>query len=197
MSATHKWGALLVMITAVLVSLPGSGQAQSASDKIYKYRDANGNVRYSDQPQAGAEAIQVDPVTTRFTPITTDTSEILTPSSREPEAPPVDQVSLQIIEPSAEQGVRANNGTVTFRWQADAERLSSGLVYRLVLDNVLVYEGEIPQVTLENLDRGAHTFVVEAYLASQPLTAANRLTETVPTTFYLQRHSRLFPNGSN
>lgn len=199
MLAMQKWTALLVVTTAVLSSLPAAGQAQQTEDKIYKYRDADGNVRYSDQPQAGAEEISVNPVVTDFTSVPATTPNILTappPADAAVEAS-VNQVDLTLIEPSAEQAVRANNGTVEFRWRADAERLTSGLIYRLVLDNVLVYEGDIPQVTLENLDRGAHEFVVEAYLANQPLTAANRLTETAPTTFYLQRHSRLFPNGSN
>ncbi|SMQ79942.1 protein of unknown function [Pseudidiomarina planktonica] len=170
-----------------------------ANPQIYKSIDAQGRVRYSDQPSSAAVPVEVEltPTTTRFTPVTVPQ---LSESNAEQPDELLNQVSLSIIEPTAEEAVRANNGDVSFRWSVEAQRLSSSLVFQLILDGNLVYQGVLPQTTLQNLNRGEHEYQIKALLSERMTDGSNVEDAVVATTepqiFYLQRHSRLFPNGN-
>lgn len=188
---------LLAVSTLFLYPAQAQNEEAQADPQIYKSIDAQGRVRYSDKPSPNAQPVEVSPTTTQFAPIALpelpetegdDTNSVL------------NQVSLSIIEPTAEEAVRANNGDVTFRWQVSAERLSSSLVFQLILDGNVVYQGALPQTTLTNLNRGEHQYRVQALLTER-LTDNSAVEDAVVAstelqTFYLQRHSRLFPNGN-
>lgn len=168
-----------------------------ANPKIYKSIDAQGRVRYSDQPSPAAVPVEVTPTTTRFTPVTVPQ---LAQANAEQTDELLNQVNLSIIEPTAEEAIRANNGDVSFRWSVEAQRLSSSLVFQLILDGNLVYQGVLPQTTLQNLNRGEHQYQIKALL-SERMTGGSNVEDAVvattePQIFYLQRHSRLFPNGN-
>lgn len=197
---------LLALSTLFLYPVQAQNQNQNqaqeqdrtqADPQIYKSIDAQGRVRYSDKPSPNAQPVEVTPATTQFAPL--ELTEL--PATDADETDKVlNQVSLSIIEPTAEEAVRANNGDVTFRWQVSAERLSSSLIFQLILDGNVVYQGALPQTTLTNLNRGEHQYQVQALLTER-LTENGTVEDAVVAstglqTFYLQRHSRLFPNGN-
>lgn len=167
-----------------------------AQPQIYKSIDAQGRVRYSDQSSPTAVPVEVTPTNTRFTPVTVPTQQA---ANGEQADQLLNQVSLRVIEPTAEQAIRANNGDVSFRWSVEAQRLSSSLVFQLILDGDVVYQGALPQTMLQNLNRGEHNFQIRALLTERMTGGSNVedavVATTEPQTFYLQRHSRLFPNG--
>ena len=170
--------------------MPGVADAQ-----IYSWTDAQGNVVFSDQkPPPGVTSRTVD-----LQPLPTVPAAPAAPSpatggglSQNNAAPAAAQARpvLQIVSPGNEQGVRANNGDVTFNLKV-SPALGQGQALNLYLDGKSAYVGSSLSIQLSNLDRGAHhAYVVLVDAQGQVL----RRSEAI--TFYVLRHSILFKKPS-
>jgi hypothetical protein len=175
----------LLLLMIACLCLPGVADAQ-----IYSWTDAQGNVVFSDQkPPPGVTSRSVE-----LQPLPTVPAAPAAPSpaagglSRNNAAPAAAQARpvLQIVSPGNEQGVRANNGDVTFNLKL-SPALGKGQALNLYLDGKSAYVGGSLSIQLSNLDRGAHhAYVVLIDAQGQVL----RRSEAI--TFYVLRHSILF-----
>lgn len=158
--------------------------------EIYRWVDDSGNVVFSDEPQAGAERVDLPPTTT-YTPVDEEaaTDEILKLSPEdEDEAQPQDvpDYQIRIVAPANDESIWVNNGDVTVSIivepTLDAER---GDQVILRLDGEPVSE---PRNTttfqLNNLSRGTHS--LNATVVDSNGVA---LTSTGTVTFHLHRAS--------
>ncbi|WP_127346218.1 DUF4124 domain-containing protein [Pseudidiomarina mangrovi] len=182
-SKTASTNALLGLLISVFLLV---GVAPAAS-QVYKKCDANGVCSYTDQPQAGAEAIEVRAVVTEFERVA---SPVITPAPTleptEVTGPP--EVTVSITSPLHRDTVRSNGGEFEVIWAADIKNLDGDPVYQLRLDTVPVYEGPLTQVILRDVSRGERRLQVRVFSAD-----GTELAQSDTVEFYVQRVSVFSP----
>ncbi len=177
------------LIFAVALLLPGLAPAES---KIYKSTDANGNVVYTDVPPAkkegkvDQEAIVLKETNTWEAP-GTDKTASRTPwivEDNGDEDPPafVPYETLAIVDPANDVALRENSGQLKVSVSllpplADEHQL------RLLMDGKAVGQTSGTVFSIENVDRGTHSLLIE--IVNE---AGESLQQSPVTTFHLQRH---------
>lgn len=158
--------------------------------EIYRWVDDSGNVVFSDEPQPGAERVDLPPATT-YTPVDDEavTDEILKLSPEDEgsaQQTEVPDYQIRIVAPANDESIWVNNGDVTVSVivepTLDAER---GDKVMLRLDGEAVSEPRNSTTfQLSNLSRGTHTLNA---MVVDPNGAT--LTSTGAVTFHLHRAS--------
>ncbi len=98
--------------------------------------------------------------------------------------------SVQVVSPQPEETIHNNNGDVEVTVSASPSlNHATGDRYTLLLDGAVVASGTRGHFSLTNIDRGAHTLVVQVVSADGAVLVASE-----PLTFHMWRASRLFPN---
>ncbi len=143
----------LIQLTILIVLFCETILSFAADSKIYRTRDAEGKVVYSDQAPEGAEEITVDKPET-YTPTT---RAYRPPIVKKPEAKKrVVYDLLTITSPKTDQPVRDNAGNVSASF-AISPRLKPKHSIQLVVDgSVRQTTKVIAPIQIENLDRGSH-----------------------------------------
>lgn len=159
----------LVLLAVLLTFLIGVVLHVEPTDaQVYKKRNADGSVSYTDQPTQGAERVEVEPApVTEFAKSTQPTlneqaavTEAGNPTVVDTDALP-SEFSVAITAPEQQQPIRANNGQFDVLWQSQPERLPEGYNYELVVDGQTAWQGaNSTQVTLADMDRGERRIVV-------------------------------------
>ena len=137
----------------LLVLTNTSSELSAAEGKIYRSRDADGNIIFSDKAADTADEIDVaEPLTYEAPRIT---QKLSPPIAKDPEA--FFYSSISIINPATEEAIRSNNGQLSVSFSIKPSLLTGHSV-QLILD------GKLEQTTqsatsfeLENVDRGTHT----------------------------------------
>ena len=140
--------------------------------QVYKKRNADGTVTYTDQPVQGAEKVEVEaaPVTEFAKPTVAAPTEQPQASQAQPAQASADAVptefSVTITSPEYQAPIRANNGQFDVLWQSEPERLPEGYQYELFVDGVKSWSGaDSNQATLMDVARGErriHLQIVDA-----------------------------------
>lgn len=140
--------------------------------QVYKKRNADGTVTYTDQPVQGAEKVEVEaaPVTEFAKPTVAAPTEQPQASQSQPAQASADAVptefSVTITSPEYQAPIRANNGQFDVLWQSEPERLPEGYQYELFVDGVKSWSGaDSNQATLMDVARGErriHLQIVDA-----------------------------------
>ncbi|MBB3140522.1 DUF4124 domain-containing protein [Halomonas organivorans] len=182
---------LMLLLLGLTISLPAAAQT------IYRTTDAQGNAVFTDDPQRGGEAVELDPVT-------------VVPSGKvrvEERAPVVQQApqrdtSMQPFMPydvfaiaSPEQQATLPTGAAgNVQVRLDIHpALRDDHQVRLLLDGRLSQSAmHTDTFLLSNLDRGEH--VVQAELLDASGAVRHR---TSPVTLYVQRASVNLPRNPN
>lgn len=175
----------LVVTGSLLLMLATPSHAQ----QIYKKRNADGSVTYTDQKQAGAEEVKVETVVSEFATLKRADSAIDTNSLERDESV---TASVSITSPRHEQTIRDNEGDVTVSWQDQVENLDGDPQFKLYFNNQLTYEGPANSITMSGLPRGEHRLMVRMF-DEQGTTLAQSST----VTFYLHQASVLNPAINN
>ncbi len=125
----------------------------SAVAGIYKYVDADGNVHYSDQEQAGAEEVDLPAAVTYTPPSTEGVVDKKEPESEKKQG----YTGMAIVQPKMNETLRSNNGDVQVAIELKPG-LATGDTITIYLDGKAVIKGSgQTSATLTNLDRGSHT----------------------------------------
>jgi hypothetical protein len=147
------------LITAFLMAVlfVASTDLMAAEEgKIYRSRDANGNVIFSDKAKASADKIEVaEPMTYQAPKITQKLS------------PPIGQdidsfsyLSITITSPKIDEAIRSNNGALTVSFTVKPP-LQSGHSVQLILDGKLEQSTQdSTRFELDNVDRGTHSILL-------------------------------------
>jgi hypothetical protein len=165
----------ILFFTLLVLSLPLQAE-------IYRWVDGQGNVIFSDEPHPDAEQVELLPGTT-YTPQVHQTEPDVIKLSPEDRQSPVPDYSLRIITPSDGETTWINNGDVRVSLivepALDPER---GDMIRIALDGQVKATQSSTSVTLQAVDRGAHTLTAEVIdVNNQVLTTAS------PVRFQLHR----------
>ncbi|MCZ4337970.1 DUF4124 domain-containing protein [Shewanella colwelliana] len=152
-----------------------------AHGAIYKWVDKDGKVHYSDSPVENAQAVEFKSNTENQIklppPVVIDSG--VKDNETEPQG---DLYQMRITSPSAEETIRDNNGNITIIGSISPD-LAKSHVLVLVMDGKVTGPAQYsPIFSLENVDRGEHTFEIKALAHN-----GKQLASTPPRTIFLHR----------
>ncbi len=158
--------------------------------ELFKWRDAEGNLIYSDQPPPGQtkEDSKLDKESLPdiiSVPAVEPSNRVSNNTATDANNAPAEiYQTLTIIQPVHDTSVRENSGKVTISVRVEpdnfAERGHNLVIY---MDNVEVSRGPQTTITLDNVDRGTHT--IKASIINS---RGQSIKETGITSFTLQRY---------
>ncbi|HBR96282.1 MAG TPA: hypothetical protein DD979_02745 [Gammaproteobacteria bacterium] len=159
-----------------------------SSAEIYKTTDEDGRTVYTDiAPQKDATEVDLPELNVVTTPKSTRTTASQTAKqTRKENTPQVHYSSVEILQPTDQQTLRSNEGTVVISVHL-TPRLFAEKGDRLVikLDGQVVGDGATNTVKLENVDRGTHQ------LSAAVINHEGRAVATAKNVeFHLKRFSR-------
>ncbi len=161
--------------------------AISANAELFKWKDADGNIIFSDQPPPDIDKVESEVKKESLPHINTvpalDMTKSRTDNSSKAKASKVSYKSLAIITPLHDSEVRENSGKVHISVRVEpaifVERGHQLIIY---MDGVEVSKGEKTSIIIDNVDRGTH-HVKASIVNNQGFV----LRETRVTTFTLHR----------
>lgn len=153
----------------------------TANAQIYRRTGPDGQVYFSDQPGPDAERVDLAPAQTINLPSVPEQAGDVT--SEQQDAAAV-YTEFFVASPTAEQGVRANDGNVTVHLSLQPA-LQPG--HAIVLnvdgeDGEASNSGSVLMVELNNLSRGQHTVMATVVDGE-----GNKLIQTDPVSFFVLR----------
>ncbi len=173
----------LLMMGVVILYLPCASVAQ-----MYKSIAPDGSITYSDQASKDASPLKLKPISTIHTDKKTSvpTPVVEKPKTKE-KKPEVRYSIFKITSPLNNSNIRENSGTVSVQLEI-SPKLSTEQDHTISikLDGKLLVKGQSTQITLNNIDRGAHT--ISAYIHNKQ---GKMIHSTSPISFQLQRFSIL------
>ena len=145
-----KRSVLPLTVLMMAISLP-------AWSEVYRHVDENGNVTFSDEPQKGAEAIKVKPVTTVTLPKLRDLpNEAANTRQQDPrDEAQASYQSIQFTAPANNEAFWSGSGDITFS-VSSTPGLRGGHMYEVSLDGQIVGQSADGTVAVQNVYRGTH-----------------------------------------
>ena len=169
---------LLLSLASVVLAAP------SLAEGIYKWTDDDGVTHYSDTPRAGADKVELAPVTT-FSPPPPAASSGSDDADEEAEDAFEGYESIAISSPGQEETIWNTGGLVNVSVSL-RPNLLPGHQLRLYMNGKPL--GEIPpgatNVELRDVDRGAHTLRAAVLDQEEQV-----VTESEQVTFFYQQTS--------
>ena len=148
--------------------------------QLYRHVGPNGEVYFTDQPGPDSVPVEISPVNVkpalppRVTP----------PETEQPEATSATYKYFNILSPTEDQGVRANNGHVIINLSLQPA-LKPGHIIKLKMDGEdgkLIKSSESLTVDFFNVSRGLH--MVQAFVLDD---SGNMLMHAGPVSFHVLR----------
>jgi len=165
--------------------------AMSANAELFKWKDADGNIIFSDQPPSKAEAdkLESEVIEESLPHINTvpalEAHKIRSSNSSKVKTIKEVYTSLVITSPTHDSEVRENSGKVQISIQVEpinfAERGDELVIY---MDGLEVAKGANTSILIDNVDRGTHE--IKASIVN---VRGSVLKETEVTRFTLHRFS--------
>lgn len=186
----HSIGAsLLDMKTKILLVILSFALSTFVSaETVYKTRDAEGNIIFSDVPSEGAETIEIEEVQTLKIPeakrLDDRPTTKLTPKE-------TIYTRLEITSPENDATIRSNEGIVNISVEMEPV-LDEKHAIVFLMDGKEVSSGKSLQLSLKDLVRGTHT--VTAIVKNEKDKVLKRSGKLV---FHLHKDSKLFKNRTN
>jgi hypothetical protein len=164
---------------------------------IYQWRDANGEMHFSDTYQPGAAIVstlvpeppldRASPMNSGQTSSTTPSSILPTPNLEKPPKATVQYTLLDIISPTEKQTVRDNSGNFDVQVKIEPE-LQKGDRLQLLVDGKVVATSQDQNnvIPAKGVDRGQHNIQVQVINST-----GNILLQSPSHIIYLQKASIL------
>ncbi len=151
---------------------------------VWKWRDANGVVHYSDQPVPGAEQVNVQSAST-YTSAPTGPVTSATPATKV--AAPVNYTNVEIWKPSAQETIANSGGQVGVGVRVEP-LLAPGHRLALYMDGRLVpgFPQQGMEYDLSEVERGTHSLVLVVVD-----TQGKQVITSAPVEFYVRQPSVL------
>ena len=174
----------LLIVLSFLLSLAVEADTKVADTKVYKTVDKQGNVIFTDQPQKGAEVIELHPLSTFEGDAVADAREQRVKASSTTPASPKKYTSLSIIQPQPNESIWLGAGDLVTKVDL-MPPLSDGDKIQILLDGTLINESGMDTTFRHtNVNRGEHS--VQAQVLD---THGNILISSNPVTFNMHRSS--------
>ncbi len=162
--------------------------ASASSATVYKWKDEEGRVHYSDRPVEGAEVVKSVPLTTFKSPPASSPSSANSTQQKDEDS--ANYTNFAFVSPANDTTVRDNAGNIAIQLSVDPP-LRQGHSIVLTIDGTpLQNKMQATTFTLSNLDRGTHTLQ-----ASIVDSEGETVTETAATTVHMRRASILSPGA--
>jgi len=168
---------LALLLLAPLATLAGP---------VYKWTDADGVVHYSDQPQPGAEKVDIGTVQSLNMPVPKGSSAPAPKAEQKKPAPGLGYTEITVSSPPA--GKTYIEEPVPVSLVLVPGLLPGHTITWYLNDSPLEETGDA--FTLERLDRGAYTLYATI---TDPASGDSVSTKTVP--FYVRQPSELAPHN--
>ena len=168
-----------------------------AQAELFKWKDAEGNIIYSDQPPSGVEKEKHQIEKESLPPIiSTPALQQPTPSSSrssEVQEEPDRYTNLAIVSPENDTSVRQNAGNVSINVAIEPYLFNErGDLLVIYMDGQEISRGRESSIQLIEVDRGTHVIGAEIVDVS-----GKSIKKASPVTFTLHRHSVLFNTNAN
>ena len=176
----HTWEAVLVLLLIFACS--------TASAEVFRHIGPDGEVYFSDRPVAGAERVDLGPAQSirmpTVTPRSAATQQPADVATDAQEAPAPSYAQFTVVKPSYDQGVRANDGSVTVYLSLQPALMPGHTIVLTVdgEDGEKIHAGETLNFNLSDMSRGRH--VVTARVVDEQ---GNEQVKTGPVGFYVLR----------
>lgn len=168
----------IILCVLLLLSTISIAEAQ----KVYVWKDQEGNLVFSDTPQGDAEEVELKHNPNNFA--ATDAASKSSGTTSDKSKP----LTVSIVSPSSQETIRDNTGNVKVVGTI-SPRLPRGVKVQLYLDGSPY---QAPQTStlyqIKNLDRGEHTLRMDLIDKVGKVIAVSQ-----STTFFLHRASSLSP----
>ena len=148
--------------------------------QLYRHVGPNGEVYFTDQPSPDSVPVKISPVNVQ----PALPSPVTSPETEKPEATPASYKYFNILSPTEDQGVRANNGHVIVNLSLQPA-LKPGHAIKLKMDGEdgkLIKSGESLTIDFFNVSRGLHT--IQAFVLDGN---GNMLMHAGPVSFHVLR----------
>lgn len=162
----------------------------TASAEVFQRIGPDGEVYFSDRPGPGAEPIDVDPAQAVSLPApapqTVGVKQVLGKGAEGHKVLSPSYAQFSIVKPSSDQGVRANDGSVTVHLSLQPA-LKVGHTIELSVegeDGERIHSGDTLNFNLTDMSRGRHT--VAARVVNDK---GEELIKTGPIGFYVLRNT--------
>ncbi len=170
-----------LVAVALLLALP-------AQAEVYRIVNPDGSITFTDQPQQGAEAVKLPPVSTYPAPRVS--APVQASSGQDGESADASYSSFVVAAPAPETTIRDNQGNVSMQIRVEpALQVERGHRIQFMVDGVDQGEPSASAgVTFQNMDRGSHS------LSARLIDAEGTTLMTAPAvTVFVRRASVNFP----
>ncbi len=177
----YKLIRVILIITVCLLAF-------GAQAELFKWKDADGNLIYSDQPPPGKNQAESEIDKEELPQIISvpapKVTSVTSSNSTEKSEKVIKYEELTIVEPLHDKALRDNAGNVSITVRVLPDNFAeTGAVLAIYMDGEEISKGPQTSVQLTNIDRGTHTLKAELLNSSGYVVKATR-----PTVFHLQRH---------
>lgn len=155
---------------------------------VYKNRDAEGNIIFSDIPGEGAEEVIIQEAQTLDIPMPKRTGERRT-TKLSPKS--IHYTEFKIISPEDDTTIHNNQGIVNISLEMSPE-LNKKHDIIFLLDGIKVSKGKSLQFATNNIDRGTHSIM--AVIKNE---MGKVIQQSNKVTFHLRKASKLFKNRAD
>lgn len=173
---------LLLLVLSFTYSVSG------LAETVYKTRNAEGNIIYSDVPSEDAEELELEEAQTINIPLPKgfDNRPVtkLTPVE-------TSYTLLEITSPENDATIRSNEGIVNINVEIKPV-LDEKHMIDFLLDGKKVSSGRSLQLSLQNIDRGTHSVTVLVKNEKDKI-----IKQSSKLVFHLRKESKLFKNRAN
>ena len=164
---------VLIAITSVTV----------LAAEVYRIERPDGTVEFSDEPQLGAEKVEI-PKIQIYSPPPPPPAKSVTSSSEEPEQKQIQYTLLQITSPAYEETLFHSTEGVSVAVSVNPA-LGKGHEIVILFDGGEAARGRGNSFTIKDVDRGSHT--LKAIIEDKK---GRILKSSDPVIFFLRQHSR-------
>lgn len=171
------------MRTLIMLCLMLSQTALSMAQTVYTWTDDMGVVHFSDTPISN-DAKKIEMPDYRDSAPAPQFEQPKPPEPPSASEPTIEPLTISIIAPLHDQTIRSNAGMLTIRATLN-RKLAVDERLQLVMDGTPHSAPKVqPLWELRNLDRGTHTFIIQAHRDGKLIASSN------PISVHLLRASQ-------
>lgn len=167
---------------------------QPVAAELYKCKDVEGNIVYTDEPCADGKQLKLPPLQTytpaKAPPVSANTGSENNKDKKKSKG----YTSLVITKPENDSVIRDNTGKVIISYTLTSPlETARGHKFVITVDGKkLKTKGTTSQIQLSDIDRGTHTVQIHVVNNDDKILISSK-----PTIFHMKKHSILHPKPAS
>lgn len=159
------------------------------SQTVYTWVDDDGTLHFNDTPQSShAKALNLPSYEQPALAPEYEKSTPAEPTTKKPPSPELDKVksaelTLAIVSPTDDQALRSNNGDLSIQGELNRKLLPGEQLQLTINGKNFEAPSHTPTWQLKNLDRGSHSFAIQAFRDGKLIASS------LPITVHIKRVS--------